>query len=261
MPKLELQAVGSSRVERRGRASGEVRGTGGAAVSEDVPAYGVSVTETPPGNLNIALSGFPKGVQVIEVISSDARWLADLALHRSDLLFAETSLKAISDSPSLPDDVLQSLWRSAIAHVYKCFGSSKSRSRLDPDRVLAAASHEKLENFKYYKAQRNKHMIHDENSYSQVSIIAVLNDGSHDKKTEGIRAMTLRFSDLNAQAHFNFSALLRWIQDWTAREVDEVTERIRVALEAKPMDALKRMPAPKHRAPTVEDASKARQRK
>jgi hypothetical protein len=229
-------------------------------VSADVPAYGVSVTETPDGKLSINLDGFPRGAQVVEVISSDARWLADLALHRSDLLFAETSLKAISDSPTLPGDLLESLWRSAIAHVYKCFGASKSRGRLDPYRVLAGASHEKLENFKYYKAQRNKHMIHDENSYSQVAIVAVLNDGSHDKKIEGIRAMTLRFSDLNPQAHFNFSALLRWIQDWVAREYDEVTERIRIALEAKPMEKLKRMPAFTHRAPKVEDAFKTRQR-
>lgn len=232
-------------------------------MSEDVPPYGepaISVTQTPDGNLYVNLNGYPRGVQVVEVISRDARWLADLALHRSDLLFAERSLKAISDSPTLPEDVLESLWRSAITHVYKCFGSSKSRSRLDPDRVLAGASHEKLENFKYYKALRNKHMTHDENSYSQVAIIAILNDGSHDEKIEAIRAITLRFNDLSPQAHFNFSALLRWIQDWVAREFDEVTERIQVALEAKSMTELKGMLAPKHRAPMVEDAFKTRQR-
>jgi hypothetical protein len=229
-------------------------------VTEDCNPPRISVTQTPDGNFNLALNGFPRGVQIVEVISSDARWLADLALHRSDLLFAEKSLKAISDSPTLPSDVLESLWRSAIAHMYKCFGSSKSRNRLDSGRVLAGASNEKLANFKYYKALRNKHMIHDENSYSQVAIVAVLNDGSHDKKIEGVRAMTLRFTELSPQTHFNFSALLRWIQDWVAREFDEVMERIGIALEAKSMEELKRMPAPKHRTPTVDDAFKTRPR-
>ena len=220
----------------------------------------MTVAPSSDGNLSVALNGYPNGVRIVEVKSDDARWLADLALHRSDLLQAEIALQAIVDSPALSGDVHLALWRSAIAQIFKCFGDSKSRSRLDSGSVLVGASHGLIENFKYYKAQRNKHMIHDENPYSQVAVVAILNDGSHPNKLEDVKALTYRFTDLNPQAHFNLSSLLRWIQGWTEAEFNTVIERIRIALEAKTMSELQAMPAPKHRTPTVQEASQRRQR-
>jgi hypothetical protein len=209
----------------------------------------------------IAIGGFPDGVQVVEIKSREANRARDLALHLSDLTFCKDALGRIPANPDLDDIAHLSLWRSAIYHYYKCFQSSESRANLDSSKVLIGASVEVRENFKFYKHLRNKHLIHDENSNSQVSVIAVLNDGSKPYKIEGVRTMTMRFDDFGAQALVNFKSVVNWTFDFVRREFDPLLETIRNELESKPLKELQKLPAPEHKVPSVADVSKPRPKK
>ncbi|MHB8477880.1 MAG: hypothetical protein ACYDBZ_16510 [Steroidobacteraceae bacterium] len=214
---------------------------------------------SPP--LNYEIPGFPDGVQVVEIESRGAALARDLALHLSDLTFSKNVLDLLPANPS-PDDIGQmASWRCAIYQFYKCFQHSESRVNLESSKVLIGASVPVRENFKYYKNLRNKHLIHDENSNSQVSVIAVLNDGSKPHKIEGVRAITLRFDDFGAQAVVNFKSVVNWTIDFVRREFDPLMEKIRTDLELKPLKDLQRLTAPQHVVPGVADVSKPRPKK
>jgi hypothetical protein len=135
------------------------------------------------------------------------------------------------------------------------------RANLDSSKVLIGASVEVRENFKFYKHLRNKHLIHDENSNSQVSVVAVLNDGSKPYKIEGVRTMTMRFDDFGAQALVNFKSVVNWTFDFVRREFGPLLETIRIELESKPPNELQKLPAPEHKVPSVADILKPRPKK
>ena len=120
------------------------------------------------------IEGFPDASKVIKVHGPKAQRIADFALHRSDLLIALESLEGINSIAPEMRSVRQSLWRSAIVHCIKCFTDSKSRSGLDPKKVFKGHS-VALEVYEYFRALRNKHVAHDENSYLQCIPGAVLN--------------------------------------------------------------------------------------
>lgn len=85
-------------------------------------------------------------------------------------------MKEINLIPVEKHIVRQSLWRSAIVHFGKCFGKSASRFQLNPNAIWKG-NQSALEAFKYYKDLRNKHVVHDENSYAQSIPGAILNNG------------------------------------------------------------------------------------
>jgi hypothetical protein len=211
--------------------------------------------------INLHISGFSDGVQLIEIKSPDAALARDLSLHLSDLTFSKNALDQIPPNP-IPDDITHtSLWRVAIYQLYKCFQHSESRSYLDSGKVLIGASVPVRENFKYYKNLRNKHLIHDENSSSQVSVIAVLNDGSKPFKIEGVRAMTMRFDDLSAQTVVNLKGVVNWTIDFVRRDFDTLLAKIHAELALKSLKELQQLAAPQHVVPTVADISKPRPKK
>jgi len=209
----------------------------------------------------VAINGFPDAVQVVEIKSRGAARARDLALHLSDLTFCKGALDQIPANPNVVDITHLSLWRCAIYQFYKCFQHSESRANLDSGKVLIGASVEVRENFKFYKNLRNKHLIHDENSNSQVSVIAVLNDGSKPHKIEGVRAMTMQFDDFGAQSVINFKSVVNWALDFVRREFDPLLETIRAELETKSLKELQKLPPPQHTVPTVADVSRPRQKK
>ena len=143
--------------------------------------YQVSRTESGPQT-----DGFPDVIKVISLVGPRARRLADLALHKSDLQFADECFLVINSVPEQPPAVREALWRSAIGHVFKCFGDSGVRFQIFADKVLKGEVPEAILAFNYFKSLRNKHMVHDENSYSQSLPGAILNNGAKTYKVEKI---------------------------------------------------------------------------
>ena len=69
------------------------------------------------------------------------------------------------------------MWHSAVLHLFKCFGQSASRGPLLVSKVFED-SPQALYYFVYFKNLRDKHFLHDENSFSQVrTVVAIHNPG------------------------------------------------------------------------------------
>ena len=139
--------------------------------------YDITVTDN-----EIFSPNFPNAEKIIQIDDHPlAQRLADLSLHRDDILFAEQCLGKIN---LVPDPIIQhSLFFSASICFYKCFGNNKSRFSLDQKKIyrkklnngVIVKDSDGLEIFEFYKNVRNKHLVHDENSLSECITGAVLN--------------------------------------------------------------------------------------
>ena len=208
---------------------------------------------------DIHISGFPDGVKAINVPGNDARTLADLGLHRSDLRFALESLEAINH-PGITEHIQQALWRSAIVHFFKCFQESKARSSLKVEDVYDGTSPEAMMNYRHFRSIRNKTLVHDENSYTQAAVAAILNNGTKSDKVEGIRVLVVSFGTLDQSQYSNFYIQVRRATEWVERQFNALELKIRQSLESMPYDQLISMPAPTARVPTTDEVSKTRAR-
>lgn len=207
---------------------------------------------------NLVLHGLPAVVKTIQLEGPLARQLADLTLHQTDLHFANECLDAINIVPSEPPAIREGLWRSAIVHVMKCFGSSASRSSLPEKKVLKGQPPEAMMVFEYFKNLRHKFLVHDENAWSQALPCAGLNDGSKDQKVEGIVCLGLTAQTLEQSNYANLKLLVRISLLWTGSQFDIVKSQIKTELEGKSYEDLIQRDSPLYRAPEWHEVSSKR---
>ncbi len=206
------------------------------------------------------IEGFPDAVKVIGLKGPKARRLSDLALHRADLAFALSSLEAINSAPPSPSVVRQALWRSALIHVFKCFGDSKSRFQLDPKRVLRGQPPLAFEVFQHFKELRNRHYVHDENSVAQSLPGAILNARGKPCKIAKIVCSSVFGDMLGQDAYSGLHKLITTTQDWVTGEFDRLCDELTKELEEVDYDALLQMDGLTYEIPKIEDVALARKR-
>lgn len=178
------------------------------------------------------LEGFPNAVKIIRITGAKSRRLADLVLHRADLDFSLECLEAINHQPDEAYLARQALWRSAIVHFVKCFGQSASRFSLDAKKVYKdeVGAHEP---FTYFISLRNKHLVHDENSYAQCLPGAVLNKEGLDCKVAKIVCIGVIGETLCQNNYNNLHLLSTRARQWVEAQFDELCALITAELEAK----------------------------
>jgi hypothetical protein len=211
------------------------------------------VSQTDSG---LHLEGFPDAVKIIRVDGPHAKRLADLALHDSDLEFAAMCLEAINQSPEEPPVLRQALWRAAIVHFMKCFGDS-ARFQLSEKKIYKG-NPTALTVFAYFKDLRNKHFVHDENSYAQSLPGAVLNNGTKSFKIEKIVCFNVIGDTLDQEHYGNLSLLIQEARTWVAAEVDALCESITTDLEAETHERLLSRDSVTISVPKIEETGKRR---
>lgn len=103
-----------------------------------------------------------------------AKKVATLSLHHFDISFCERILREHSSKfVDEYNDLTLALWIAVLSKFMSCFQNSKARPRLDPRKVYGANS-AALQDFELLLDLRNKHIIHDENSYYNVVAFAWL---------------------------------------------------------------------------------------
>jgi hypothetical protein len=207
------------------------------------------ITKTAAG---FHIEGFPDAVKVIRIEGPKARRLADLALHRADLEFGLLCLEEINRAPLEPYILRQALWRSAVVHLVKCFGASESRFSLD-SRVVYKGDAEGVEQYKYFESLRNKHLVHDENSYAQCLPGAILNKVENPHKIAKIACLSVFGDTLSQGSYSNLHLLLTLAQKWVVAQFDELCDVITKDLEGEPYDALLSRQAITYTVPGPED--------
>lgn len=184
--------------------------------------------------------------------------LSDMSLHKADLDFAENCLNAINTAPEEPNVTREALWRSAIVHFIKCFGDSSSRFQLSHIKVLKSEPGEAKIAFEYFKNIRNKHIIHDENSYAQSIPGAILNKGDKSYKIEKIICFTAITATLDQTSYGNLILLIQKTRAWVITEFDQLCISLTTELEKESYTNLVAKESMEFRVPKIEELHKKR---
>ena len=204
------------------------------------------------------IEGFPNAVKILRVEGPRAKRLADLALHRADLDFAENCLDGINQVPEEPHFIREALWRSAIVHVLKCFGDSGARFQLSAETVLRGQPPEAMMAYNYFKGLRNKHLVHDENSYAQSIPGAILNKGDKENKIEKIVCFSAIAGTLSQENYSNLILLIHKARSWVVAEFDQLCDVLTKELEKEPYEKLLGKDSLSYRVPTIDEIHKNR---
>lgn len=205
----------------------------------------------------INVEGFPDAVKVIAIEGNVAKRLADLSLHNADLKFSNECLDAINIAPQQSLVIREALWRSAIIHYFKCFGNGV-RFQLVAKTVYKGEPLEAMMAFEYFKGLRNKHMVHDENSYAQSIPGAILNNGTKSYSIEKIMCFTAFGNTLDQNNFSNLKLLVQKAQKWVIREFDVLCDRLTAELEKESYECLLAKKEIKYRVPVVDEVGKKR---
>lgn len=128
---------------------------------------------------------------------------------------------------------------AALVRFYKCFGSSAARKtvRLDSN-LLFGSQPDGLNTYKFYKNLRDKHVVHDENSFSQAPIGAALNKREAPYKIERVFNFAVN-GELVTQEHFsNLKLLVEIALKWVRAEIERVSQEVTNELELDSYDSL-----------------------
>ena len=102
-----------------------------------------------------------------------AKELKAIALHGVDLAFCRYCVNELRNIDcEKQSERAEAFWIACITRFFKCFGYSKSRSRLLPDEIFGTS--ESSDSFEFYRALRNKHIVHDENPFSDAHVVVAL---------------------------------------------------------------------------------------
>lgn len=218
--------------------------------------YNFSITEN-----GLHIEGFPDAVKCALIDHPLARRASDLALHKMDLETAKGFLEAINDPFSNPRLIQTALWCSAIVHYFKCFGDSGARFQLSAKAIYKNEPVVALEVFDFFKGLRNKHYVHDENSYMQSIPSAVINGKEKPYKIEKIICLSTRAEVLSQENYSNLTLLINKAREWVVAEFDTCCTLLTVELEKLSHEELINLPNAAYKAPTIEDIPKNRRPK
>lgn len=203
------------------------------------------------------VEGFPEAVKLVKLTGSKPRRLADLGLHKHDLDFALECLDGINLVPEEPYALRQGLWQSAIINWFKCFGDSKSRFSLNPKSIYRTEPLA-IESFEYFKLLRNKHFVHDENSYTQCIPGAVLNRSDSEYKIAKILCSGFHGVTLEQSSFSNLRLLILGAREWVIEQFDKLCDDLTKELEQKPYERLMGMESVTYSKPAIDDIGKPR---
>ena len=221
--------------------------------------------EITPTNGEGHIEGFPDAAKVFKIEGHKAKRLADLALHQSDLNFALEYLEGvnvIAEQFHGKDDKLhslrQGLWFSAIGYFMKCFSDHASRFSLNPQQLYKGETADAMEPFKYFKDLRNKHFIHDENSYTQSLPGAILNNRGCDSKIAKIVCLSLIGNTLDQNNYTGLHRVITVALDWVNGRFEDLCGVLTSELEVTPYDELLSREEIVYSPPKIEEIGKKR---
>ncbi|AMC35433.1 hypothetical protein VN23_12820 [Janthinobacterium sp. B9-8] len=203
------------------------------------------------------IEGFPDAVRVIKLTGEKSKRLSHLSLHKMDLLFAESYFNAVTYSYEDSGLIQESLWRSAIIFYIKCFGNSKSRGPLSAERIYRN-NPPALKTHKEFKHLRDKHFIHDENSFSQSHTGAIIASKDKPYKIEKIISTSTEAVTLNNGFYNNLRLLINHTMNWVNIEYENICNDLTIELEKESYESLLKYPEIQIRAPSIDTISQTR---
>ncbi|MGM9515960.1 hypothetical protein ACS5PK_17050 [Roseateles sp. DB2] len=184
----------------------------------------------------LRLEDYPDAAALVEIDGPRVPLLQSLSLHRVDLTLAGAALGFIAEH-SAQGPLREVLWYSAVARYFKCFQRSESRIRLEPDEVFSEADHARG-TFKYFKDLRNKHLLHDENAYSQCLVGAVINQRQAQQKIADVVSIAVNANSADQGHYESFFPLLHFTHEWVVARIEALRLEIASDLEYESYESL-----------------------
>lgn len=187
------------------------------------------------------------------------RTLADYTLHLADLRSARACIDHLCRPETTEPVIRDALWQSAIMHYTKCFDqSAKVRTmKLAVSDYLPEGLPREIH--EYFRHMRNKHLVHDENAYTDLAVGAVLAQPGSVSSVLEVIAVHIEGNTLEDANIRNLSNLITSASAWVDAELERTYRAIRSELEGQPYEVLTRQPAMRpYRAPEAEDMAKRR---
>jgi hypothetical protein len=128
-----------------------------------------------------------------------------------------------------------------MTHYMKCFGDG-ARFQLAAEKIYRTDPSEALRVFAYFKALRNKHLIHDENSYAQADPGAILSNESKPYKIEKIVCPAMISVTLEQANYANLKLLIEKALAWVISEFDLLCNQLSAELESEDRQSLMARP-------------------
>jgi hypothetical protein len=204
----------------------------------------------------LRITGYPSAERAIRLTGHEARRLSDLALHTQDLHFAGECLIHLRLAKDLPDLVREALWRSSIVHYMKCFGKSASRFSLDHRKFLDSGLPRQVH--RYFHELRDKHVVHDDNSYLQSIPVAIVSPLGQSPKIQDVVSLTVIAHTLTDADLGNLDMLIGAASRWVDSEFERLQSMIRHATESLDHAELLIREQASFRVSTIEDLSARR---
>jgi hypothetical protein len=154
--------------------------------------------------------------------------------------------------------VAEALWRSAIGHLYKCFEKSAARVKLLPGDVFGHEPPLASQVYEHFKALRDKHFFHDENSWSQCTPGAVLNKPGEERKVAAVLCCSAAGMTRDEKSIANVRLLVEKSLTWVTSRFDSICETLRQETEKEPYESLIARDGVAYRAPAAQEVSKNR---
>jgi len=206
----------------------------------------------------IHIEGYPDAIAVKLIEDPIAKRLQAIALHHADLTFCYQALNKISTLDKSNDVlVIEALWVSSIALYFKCFAPNKSRRQLSAEKILKGQIGA-MDVFNYFLNIRNKHIIHDENPYSQSLVAVALMKSEAPYKVADILSLVFNAFLVENEHLRSFSRLVKFTLDWVRAQRDELHNILGKKYEQVPYEEILALPDVTYRAPVADEASKAR---
>jgi hypothetical protein len=168
------------------------------------------------------IDDYPDAVALKRIDTPIARQLQAVTLHQFDLTFCRDALAEIARlNRSENVTVIEGLWVAAIARYFKCFGGNKSRSQLSAKTILK--DHPGAEAvFKYFQDLRDKHIIHDENPFTQAFTGVAVNGPESQYKVADIISLAFNAFTVDDAHLTQLTQLVDVTLNWVSAKRDEL---------------------------------------
>jgi len=208
---------------------------------------------TPDG---LWIEGYPDAVKAVVIDGPLVRQLSHLTLHATDLRAALECVTELQAHPQTSTVARESLWESAIVRLFKCFGTSQSRAQLSPTKIFPEGLPRQV--FRYFKSLRDKHLVHDENAYTQVIPAAVIGPETSAEHVQDIICSVVTGVTLTEANLSNLRLLIETALQWVEPKADEVRAKIKAELEDEDYPSLITRPQAQFTVPTLEQLHQPR---
>lgn len=191
-------------------------------------SYSVTPLKLSGSEDGFKIEGYAGAVALKELQCLIAKQLKSMVLHQADLEFCKNALSIIKDLRQHDNQnfLIEGLWLSSITKFMKCFGKNNSRYDLKKKEIFSSHNGA-LDAFNFFNFLRDKHVAHDENSYSQAKIGLFINPEDNPQKVNDIISLAFTANTSDEAHAFPFSQLVDISLDWVRAETDKIHDKLK----------------------------------